>query len=124
MRCDAYTRGSVFFFMFRFCPASLQAAILVPFHAQTDSCTDFSSSKLTSLISALESEKFTSETFRTYLAEVGGHGLGILFRPANASDLPTPPTQEDSDTLETTFANTSKAELRGWIEALGEWAYV
>ena len=84
------------------------------------SFTDFSSSKLTSLISALESEKFTSETFRTYLTEVGGLGLGILSQPADASDLPTPP----SDTLETTFTNTSTAELRGWAEALGKWAYV
>jgi len=83
---------------------------------------DFSSSKLTSLISALESEKFTSETFRTYLTEVGGLGLGILSRPANASDLPTPPTRSDS--LETTFANTPTAELRGWTETLGKWAYV
>lgn len=122
MRCDAYTRGSVFFFALHRCKR--QSLSIFVHKLMAISSTDFSSSKLTSLISALESEKFTSETFRTYLAEVGGHGLGILFRPANASDLPTPPTQEDSDTLETTFANTSKAELRGWIEALGEWAYV
>ncbi|KAI9570532.1 Cys/Met metabolism PLP-dependent enzyme-domain-containing protein [Boletus coccyginus] len=88
---------------------------------------DLSSSKLTALISALESEKFTSETFKTYLTEVGGHGLGILSQPADTSDLPTPPTQESlvgSDTLETTFADTPRAELRGWVEALGKWAYV
>ncbi|KAF8442415.1 Cys/Met metabolism PLP-dependent enzyme-domain-containing protein [Boletus edulis BED1] len=87
----------------------------------------FSSSKLTSLISALESEQFTSETFRAYLTEVGGLGLGILSRHSNTSGLPTPPTHEsptDSNTLDTTFASTSKAELRGWIEALGKWAYV
>ncbi|KAG6373417.1 Cys/Met metabolism PLP-dependent enzyme-domain-containing protein [Boletus reticuloceps] len=87
----------------------------------------FSSSKLTPLISALESEQFTSETFRTYLTEVGGLGLGILSRLSNTSGLPTPPTHEspaDSNTLETTFASTSKEELRGWIEALGKWAYV
>ncbi|KAF8558217.1 cystathionine beta-lyase [Imleria badia] len=87
------------------------------------SSTDFSSSNLTGLISALESEKFTSERFRTYLTEVGGLGLGILSQPATASDLPTPPLV-GSDTLETTFANTSNAELRGWVEALGKWAYV
>jgi len=91
------------------------AATLIP--------EDFSSSNLTGLISALESEKFTSERFRTYLTEVGGLGLGILSQPATASDLPTPPLV-GSDTLETTFANTSNAELRGWVEALGKWAYV
>ncbi|KAH0833255.1 Cys/Met metabolism PLP-dependent enzyme-domain-containing protein [Lanmaoa asiatica] len=91
------------------------------------SSTDFSESKLTSLISALESERFTSETFRTYLTEVGGLGLGILSRSANASDLPTPPTQESLvglDVLETTLTKTPKAELRRWMEALGKWAYV
>lgn len=89
--------------------------------------TDFASSKLTGLISALESEKFTSEMFRTYLTEVGGPGLGILSQPADVSDLPTPPTQGSlvgSDTLETTFANTPQAEVRGWVESLGKWAYV
>jgi mevalonate kinase len=88
---------------------------------------DFASSKLTGLISALESEKFTSEMFRTYLTEVGGPGLGILSQPADVSDLPTPPTQGSlvgSDTLETTFANTPQAEVRGWVESLGKWAYV
>ncbi|KAG8213070.1 Cys/Met metabolism PLP-dependent enzyme-domain-containing protein [Butyriboletus roseoflavus] len=88
---------------------------------------DFSSCKLTSLISALESEKFTSEIFRTYLAEVGGPGLGILTQSANVSDLPTPPTQAPlmgSDTLATTFVNKSKADLRRWVEDLGKWAYV
>lgn len=95
-----------------------------PLYAQTDgSSTDFSSPDMTRLISTLESEKFTSETFRTYLTEVGGLGLGILSQPANASDLPTPPLV-GSDTLDTAFANTSRAELRGWVEALGKWAYV
>lgn len=92
------------------------------------SLSDFSSSNLSSVISALESEQFTSETFRTHLTEVGGLGLGILPSSANASDLlPTPPSQTSlvgSDTLETTFANTPKAELKGWMEGLGKWAYV
>ncbi|KAG9315259.1 cystathionine beta-lyase [Chiua virens] len=88
---------------------------------------EFFASKLTSLICALESEKFTSETFRTYLTEVGGSGLGILSRPPNVSDLPTPPTQDspvDLDTLATMFANTPRAELSEWVEGLGGWAYV
>jgi len=89
--------------------------------------TDFSSSKLTSVISTLESERFTSETFRTHLTEVGGLGLGILSSSANLSDLPTPPSQTSlvgSDSLEVMFANMAKVELKGWMEGLGKWAYV
>lgn len=132
MRCNADTGRSVLAASFSQISVPALRSPFSPtpvrLRVQTDGyLIDLSSSKLTALISALESEKFTSETFKTYLTEVGGHGLGILSQPADTSDLPTPPTQESlvgSDMLETTFADTPRAELRGWVEALGKWAYV
>lgn len=132
---DAYTRGSVLtvlcFVSFPPCIVAKGSPLPKPFplrmtrfYAQTDgTCPEFSPSKLASLISALESETFTSETFKTYLTEVGGLGLGILSQFASGSDLPTPPVP-GVDTLETTFGYMSKTELRGWVESLGKWAYV
>jgi cystathionine beta-lyase/mevalonate kinase len=86
---------------------------------------DFSPSKLASLVASLESEKFTSETFVTYLTEVGGPGLGIH---SSSSTTSIPQAQMDgdqaSDTLEKGFMTKSKAELKDFAEGLGTWAYV
>ncbi|KIJ66660.1 hypothetical protein HYDPIDRAFT_127875 [Hydnomerulius pinastri MD-312] len=107
---------------------------------------DFPSSSLTSLVTSLESKRFTSENFKTYLTEVGGPGLGILSPSSTSSrrrtgldeELATPPETpapevEDEvqvqlgggkETLERTFAGKSKGELKEWVEALGGWVYV
>ncbi|KAF9237616.1 Cys/Met metabolism PLP-dependent enzyme-domain-containing protein [Melanogaster broomeanus] len=86
---------------------------------------DFPSSKLTSLITCLEAEKFTSETFVTYLTEVGGPGLGIL--SPSSSTTSSSQVQLDgeqvSDALEKAFMATSKAEIKDFTEGLGRWAY-
>ncbi|KAF9223473.1 cystathionine beta-lyase [Gyrodon lividus] len=102
----------------------------------------FSSSKLTSLIASLESEKFTSESFETYFTEVGGPGLGIL-SPSTSSSFTTSishhsetpaQTLQDvqvqldgkaaSDTLVETFITKAKVELKDWVEGLEGWVYV
>ncbi|KIJ14273.1 hypothetical protein PAXINDRAFT_79654 [Paxillus involutus ATCC 200175] len=86
---------------------------------------DFPSSKLTSLVALLESEKFTSETFVTYFTEVGGPGFGILSPSASSLDVPGQlRSEEASDTLVKIFASKSKAELKDWAEGLGGWVYV
>ncbi|KIK96455.1 hypothetical protein PAXRUDRAFT_138398 [Paxillus rubicundulus Ve08.2h10] len=92
---------------------------------------DFPSSKLTSLITLLESEKFTSETFVTYFTEVGGPGFGILspsassFSTTTSSHSPFAAESEEApDGLVKIFASKSKAELKDWVEGLGGWMYI
>lgn len=80
---------------------------------------DYSDELLQDLVAALE-----QDGFKTYLASVGGSGLGLLSSSIRAIDTQAPGAGENSHIpLKKAFHESPAEDLARWAESTGDWMY-